>query len=80
LPRRSAASLVPLITTAPHYLGEHGDVAREYEALKRQLATRFDAAESASREAYGSAKDDFIRRIVQVALAAGYPRHLRDAV
>jgi GrpB-like predicted nucleotidyltransferase (UPF0157 family) len=62
------------------YLREHGDVAREYEALKRQLAVRFNAAESSSREAYANAKDEFIERIVQVALAAGYPHRLRDAV
>lgn len=56
------------------YLREHGDVAREYEALKRQLAARFSAGESSSREAYASAKGEFIERVVQTALAAGYPR------
>ena len=56
------------------YLREHGDVAREYEALKRQLAARFNAAESSSSEAYASAKGEFIERVVKVALAAGYPR------
>ena len=56
------------------YLREHGDVAREYEALKRQLAARFSAGESSSREAYASAKGEFIERVVQIALAAGYPR------
>jgi GrpB-like predicted nucleotidyltransferase (UPF0157 family) len=62
------------------YLREHGDVAREYEALKRQLAARFSAEESSSREAYASAKGEFIERVVQIALAAGYPRQLKDIV
>jgi GrpB-like predicted nucleotidyltransferase (UPF0157 family) len=59
------------------YLREHGDVAREYETLKRELAARFNAAESSSREGYASAKGEFIERIVQVALATGYPRSVR---
>ena len=61
------------------YLREHGDVAGEYAALKRRLATRFNAADASSREAYSAAKGEFIERVVQLALAAGCPRRLRDA-
>ena len=60
------------------YLRERGDVAREYEALKRRLAAGSDAAEPSSREAYACAKGEFIERVVQMALAAGYPRRVRD--
>jgi len=56
------------------FLREHSDVAREYEALKRRLAAVTDAASDDSREAYASAKSEFIERVVQIALAAGYPR------
>jgi GrpB-like predicted nucleotidyltransferase (UPF0157 family) len=58
------------------FLREHSDVAREYVTLKKQLATLINAADSASRESYAKAKSDFIDRVVQIALAAGYPRRL----
>jgi GrpB-like predicted nucleotidyltransferase (UPF0157 family) len=58
------------------YLREHDDAAREYEALKRQLAIRFSGEEFLSREAYANAKTEFIDRVVQIALAGGYPRDL----
>jgi len=56
------------------YLRDHRDMAREYEALKRESATRHDAGSAASREAYAASKTEFIERVVQTALAAGYPR------
>ena len=58
------------------FLREHRDVAREYGSLKRRLAARCNAAESSSREEYANAKTAFIERVVQAALAAGYPREL----
>jgi GrpB-like predicted nucleotidyltransferase (UPF0157 family) len=60
------------------YLCNHGDVAREYEALKRELASRHDAGQPACREAYAASKTAFIERVVQMALAAGYPRDLLE--
>jgi GrpB-like predicted nucleotidyltransferase (UPF0157 family) len=56
------------------FLREHSDIAREYVALKNRLAALTDAAHASSREAYASAKSEFVERIVQTALAAGYPR------
>jgi GrpB-like predicted nucleotidyltransferase (UPF0157 family) len=58
------------------FLREHGHVAREYVTLKRHLATQVNAGELSSREAYANAKSEFIDRVVQMALAAGYPRGL----
>lgn len=58
------------------YLREHGDVAREYAALKRRLAAQSDAADPQSRETYANAKSAFVERVVQLALAAGYSRDL----
>lgn len=58
------------------YLRDHIDVAHEYELLKRQLVTRYDAAKPADREAYASAKTEFINRVVQIALAKEDPREL----
>jgi GrpB-like predicted nucleotidyltransferase (UPF0157 family) len=50
------------------YLRRHKTVATEYEALKRDLAQQhpFD------REAYTEAKQPFITRVTDVALAEGY--------
>jgi GrpB-like predicted nucleotidyltransferase (UPF0157 family) len=56
------------------YLREHADVAREYAALKKHLAARTAAEDALSREAYANEKSEFIERVVQIALAAGYPR------
>jgi len=58
------------------YLREHDDVAREYAALKTRLAAGTDASSAESRENYAKAKSEFIERVVQVALAAHYPRGL----
>src|SRR5207302_1593073 len=52
------------------YLREHADAAREYEALKFRLSTGFSTDAPESREAYASAKTDFVNRIVAAALAA----------
>jgi len=57
------------------FLRERSDIATEYVALKRRLAALTDAADASSREAYAGAKSNFIERVVQTALAAGYPRH-----
>jgi GrpB-like predicted nucleotidyltransferase (UPF0157 family) len=58
------------------FLREHRDIAREYVTLKKRLATLVNAADSSSRETYANAKGEFINRVVQIALAAGYPRWL----
>lgn len=42
------------------YLRDHGDAAREYEQLKRDLVRRFASGGPESREAYARAKTDFI--------------------
>ena len=51
-----------------NYLREHGEVAAEYEKLKRVLALRFKF----DREAYTEAKASFIAAITEKALALGY--------
>ena len=56
------------------YLRGHAADAREYEALKRKLAGEFSSDRPGSRDAYASAKSDFVERIVAAALAAGHPR------
>lgn len=56
------------------YLRAHDEVAREYETLKRRLASTFAADDAAARECYAQAKTEFIERVVASALAAGYPR------
>jgi GrpB-like predicted nucleotidyltransferase (UPF0157 family) len=58
------------------FLREHSDVAWEYVTLKKRLATLVNAADSSSHETYANAKSEFIDRVVQIALAAGYPRRL----
>jgi GrpB-like predicted nucleotidyltransferase (UPF0157 family) len=54
------------------YLRDHDDVAREYETLKRELIRRHNLETPAGREGYAIAKSDFIERMVQLALTAGY--------
>jgi hypothetical protein len=49
----------------------------EYVALKKELAALTDPIDAPSREAYAMAKGEFIERIVQTALAVGYPRDFR---
>src|SRR6267142_432101 len=55
------------------YLRDDSEVAHEYVRLKEQLVTLYDAAKPADRERYASAKTEFINRVVQIALAQGYP-------
>jgi GrpB-like predicted nucleotidyltransferase (UPF0157 family) len=59
------------------FLREHSNIATEYVALKKRLAALTDATDALSREAYASTKSEFIERIVQTALAVGYPRDFR---
>jgi GrpB-like predicted nucleotidyltransferase (UPF0157 family) len=56
------------------YLRHHDAVAREYEALKKDLARRYSSSHFETRQAYAEAKGDFIKRITRQALAEGYPR------
>ncbi len=56
------------------YLRKHADVAREYEALKRQIAQEFSGDDFASREAYAGAKTAFITRIVALTRTAAPPQ------
>jgi GrpB-like predicted nucleotidyltransferase (UPF0157 family) len=56
------------------YLREHREVAREYEELKRALASQHSARDFPSRQAYADAKTQFIASITTRALAEGYPR------
>lgn len=58
------------------YLREHPSAMREYEELKFRCARRFSEATAADREAYAEAKAEFIDRIINLALSAGYPRDL----
>jgi GrpB-like predicted nucleotidyltransferase (UPF0157 family) len=58
------------------FLREHSEVAREYATLKKQLASAADATDASAREAYATAKSEFVERVVQIALAAGCPRGL----
>jgi GrpB-like predicted nucleotidyltransferase (UPF0157 family) len=58
------------------YLRDHGEAAREYERLKRDLVRQIAPIDSESREAYARAKTDFVERIIAIALSDGYPREL----
>jgi len=55
------------------YLRDHANVMRDYAALKQRLAPRYSSTDPSAREAYADAKTEFIERIIQQALAAGYP-------
>jgi len=55
------------------YLREHPETAREYEALKRGLASEHAASDFPSREAYAEAKTEFITYITERAFAEGFP-------
>ena len=46
------------------YLRAHPESAREYEALKLDLAARFGGADAAAREAYAAAKSSFVESIL----------------
>ena len=58
------------------YLREHPGAARQYEDLKRQLASQYGAAELSSREAYADAKTELVTSLTERAIAEGYPRDL----
>jgi GrpB-like predicted nucleotidyltransferase (UPF0157 family) len=60
------------------FLREHSDIATEYVVLKKRLAALTDAADNSSREAYACGKSEFIQRVLQTALSAGYPREFYD--
>ena len=49
------------------YLRAHLETARDYEALKRQLAIEHRGLDAASREAYAIAKTAFVERILALA-------------
>jgi GrpB-like predicted nucleotidyltransferase (UPF0157 family)/ubiquinone/menaquinone biosynthesis C-methylase UbiE len=51
------------------YLRAHPAAAREYEALKRELAAKFVTDDAESREGYAMAKTDFVNAIVERSLA-----------
>jgi RimJ/RimL family protein N-acetyltransferase len=55
------------------YLRDHLETAREYAALKRQLASAHGVSTFMAREAYAAAKTPFVTRVTDAALAAGYP-------
>jgi GrpB-like predicted nucleotidyltransferase (UPF0157 family) len=55
------------------YLRDHANVMGDYAALKQRLAPRYSSTDPSAREAYADAKTEFIERIIQQALAAGYP-------
>lgn len=56
------------------FLRENAGVAREYEALKKELARRYSAVQFGTHQAYADAKGAFIARTTRQALAAGLPR------
>ncbi|HTF34035.1 MAG TPA: GrpB family protein [Myxococcota bacterium] len=58
------------------YLREHPEAAREYEDLKRQLASQHSAADFLARQAYARAKTQFIAYVIERAFAEGHPRGL----
>lgn len=60
------------------FLREHSDIATEYVALKKRLAALTDAGDISSRESYACAKSEFIERVLETALSAGYPREFYD--
>jgi GrpB-like predicted nucleotidyltransferase (UPF0157 family) len=59
------------------YLRAHPDAAREYEALKRRLADRFNVSTFDSQQAYADGKTEFVGRIL--AQARGGDPDRRDS-
>jgi GrpB-like predicted nucleotidyltransferase (UPF0157 family) len=55
------------------FLRRHESVATEYLCLKQQLAAVHSGDTLASRESYSLAKTEFVRAVLAIALAAGYP-------
>lgn len=62
------------------YLREHSEVAAEYLSLKRRLAVANHGNTLESRERYSLAKADFVRTVLQRALApaAANRRHVSE--
>lgn len=56
------------------YLRAHAEIAAEYVALKRALAREHGGATMAERERYSLAKGEFVRSVLERALAEGLPR------
>jgi len=54
------------------YLRDHDGLARTYETLKRQLAGEIGFDDAAAREAYASAKSEFVEAVLKRARAEGY--------
>jgi GrpB-like predicted nucleotidyltransferase (UPF0157 family) len=54
------------------YLRAHPDAVREYDALKRALAQRFNAAAFESQQAYAEAKTEFVTRVTDAALRRSF--------
>lgn len=50
------------------YLRDHPEAVRDYDALKRSLAAKYEN----DRDAYTESKAEFIRAILRVAVAEGY--------
>jgi GrpB-like predicted nucleotidyltransferase (UPF0157 family) len=55
------------------YLRAHPEVAREYEHLKRRLASEHGAGSLGLHETYADAKGPFVIAVTERALADGYP-------
>jgi GrpB-like predicted nucleotidyltransferase (UPF0157 family) len=56
------------------FLREHGDAARAYEQLKRELAAAYERGDLRTIDEYANAKTAFVEATFSAALAAGYPR------
>jgi GrpB-like predicted nucleotidyltransferase (UPF0157 family) len=54
-----------------NYLRAHPQVAREYEALKRELARAHDGETLQSSQAYSRSKSEFVANVVRAAMASG---------
>jgi len=56
------------------YLREHAEIARKYEALKRELAARYSSSDLSNHQAYADAKSEFVAAVTRQAIAEGYPQ------
>ena len=54
-----------------NYLRSHARVAREYEALKRELARAHDGETLQSGQVYSLAKSEFVANVLRAAMASG---------
>ena len=55
-----------------NYLRAHPHVAREYEALKHELARAHDGVTLQSGQAYSLSKSEFVANVLRAALASGH--------